>query len=99
MRGQSAFGRTCAHDRFDQTGVGAQSVSVPDIREKASIDEVQRRLARKFEHLSLDQIATAVTQAHARFEHIRVRDFVPLLVERRAGGELSRQTALAAASG
>jgi hypothetical protein len=43
------------------------------------IDEVQRRLAGKFVQLSPDQIAAAVAQVHARFEHSRVRDFVPLL--------------------
>jgi hypothetical protein len=31
-------------------------------------------------------VATAVREAHARFETSKIRDFVPLLVERRASG-------------
>ena len=61
--------------------------------EAALIDEVQQRLARKFSHLSKDQISTTVAQAHSRFEHSRVRDFVPLLVERRAKADLARAAA------
>ncbi|MBV8346686.1 MAG: hypothetical protein JOZ49_03845 [Mycolicibacterium sp.] len=78
--------------------MATQAVDVPNISEKSAIDEVQRRLARKFSHLPPDLITTAVAQAHARFEQSPVRDFVPLLVERRARQELSRQTALVAAS-
>jgi hypothetical protein len=75
------------------------SPGVRDISEKALIDEVQRRPAGKFVQLSPDQIAAAVAQVHARFEHSRVRDFVPLLVERRASRELAGQNGLVAASG
>jgi hypothetical protein len=59
--------------------------------EAALIDEVNQRLVRRFSHLPEHQISTTVAKAHARFEHSRVRDFIPLLVERRAGAELSRQ--------
>jgi hypothetical protein len=55
------------------------------------IDEVQQRLVRRFSQLPKDRISTTVVQAHARFEHSRVRDFIPLLVERRAGAELAQQ--------
>lgn len=60
--------------------------------EVASIDEVQQRLVRKFSHVPKDQITTAVARAHARFEHSRIRDFVPLLVERRARAALAELT-------
>jgi hypothetical protein len=46
--------------------------------------------------LPSDEITHAVTRAHARFTHSRVRDFIPLLVERRAGAELSRRAGLVA---
>ena len=60
--------------------------------EEALISEVQARLVAKFAQLSPDHVARAVAEAHARFEHSRVRDFVPLLVERRAGDDLFKQT-------
>jgi hypothetical protein len=66
--------------------------------EAASIDEVRERLGRRFSHIPKDQISDAVAQAHARFEHSRVRDFVPLLVERHATFALA-QVRTAAESG
>jgi hypothetical protein len=65
-----------------------QAVSVAEISESASIEEVRERLTGRFMHLPPDQISAAVTDAFARFEHSKVRDFVPLLVERRASKEL-----------
>ena len=65
--------------------------------EAASINEVRERLAGKFSHVPEDQISTTVAHAHARFEHSRVRDFIPLLVERRARAELVRALAVAEA--
>jgi len=65
--------------------------------EAASINEVRARLAGKFSHVPKDQISTTVADAHARFEHSRVRDFIPLLVERRARAELVRALAVAKA--
>ena len=62
------------------------------------IDDVQRRLARRFGQLSADAISAAVAEAHGYFEHSRVRDFIPLLVERRAAQQLSRTTDLIAAT-
>ncbi|MDT5092030.1 MAG: hypothetical protein QOH60_1393 [Mycobacterium sp.] len=53
------------------------------------MEEIRERLTGKFAQVPPDQIAGAVAQAHARFENSKVRDFVPLLVERRATRELS----------
>ena len=53
------------------------------------IDEVRQRLVRKFAHLPQDHISAAVADAYTRFTGSRVRDFVPLLVERRASQKLS----------
>ena len=61
--------------------------------EAAQIDQVRERLVRKVSHVPKDQISTTVAQAHARFEHSRVRDFIPLLVERRAHTQLAKQQA------
>lgn len=60
------------------------------------IDEVRQRLAHKFAHLEAVQVSAVVDQALARFEESSVRDFVPLLVERRASDELSRHSAVVA---
>jgi hypothetical protein len=56
-----------------------------------------KRLVRKFSHIPKDQISTTVAQAHARFEHSRVRDFKPLLVERRARVALAQMPFVAEA--
>jgi hypothetical protein len=64
--------------------------------EAALIDDVQHRLVRRFTQLPPDKITYAVARAHARFTQSRVRDFIPLLVERRAGAELSRHAELIA---
>ena len=48
--------------------------------EAALIDEVHQRLVHKFSHVPIDQISATVANAHARFEHSRVRHFIPLLV-------------------
>lgn len=61
--------------------------------ERAQIDAVQRRLAQKYEELPHDRVAAAVQRAYARFNQSTVRDFVPLLVERRAREELAKSTA------
>jgi hypothetical protein len=53
------------------------------------IDEVERRLVRKFPHLSTGLIATAVEDAHVRLQHSAITDYIPLLVERRAHNELA----------
>lgn len=52
--------------------------------EQALIDQVERRLAEKYSALAPDHVAAAVEHAYARFEDSRVRDFIPLLVERSA---------------
>jgi hypothetical protein len=64
---------------------------VPDFgSEAALIDDVRQRLLRKYRHVNEDEVFTVVAKAHAHFTDSRVRDFVPLLVERRATQELSR---------
>jgi hypothetical protein len=52
------------------------------------------RLTTRYADLPPDQVAGAVHSAHARFEQCPIREFVPLLVERRARAELSRNTGL-----
>jgi hypothetical protein len=61
--------------------------------ERAQIDAVACRLAQKFAQLPDDQVAGVVERVYARFSHSKLRDFVPLLVERRAEEELINSTA------
>jgi len=44
----------------------------------------------EYAHLPEVQVSQVITEAHNRFAGSRIRDFVPLLVERRARSELSR---------
>ena len=60
--------------------------------ERELIEEVEQRLVRKFAHLSAGLIATAVDDAYLRFESSLIRDYIPLLVERRAHNELASIT-------
>jgi hypothetical protein len=61
--------------------------------ERAQIDAVQRRLSQKYAELPHDHVAAVVQHVHAGFNQSTLRDFIPLLVERRAGEELARSTA------
>ena len=79
----------------DRPACAAQAVGVRQHTEEALIDEVQRRLARKYDQVPPDDVAAAVQRAQARFAGCPVRDFIPLLVERRAKQELFLRNAAA----
>ncbi len=57
--------------------------------ERELLDEVLQRLVGKFAQLPVGLITTAVDDAHKHFEQSVVRDFILLLVERRAYNELA----------
>jgi hypothetical protein len=59
------------------------------ISEQTMVEEVERRLAGKYADVPAERISTVVRRAYAQFEHSRIRDFVPLFVERRARAELA----------
>lgn len=56
------------------------------------IIRIERRLIAMYGHLPPDQVAGAIRNARARFEPSTVRDFIPLLIERRARAELAAAT-------
>ena len=60
--------------------------------ERAQIDAVEHRLAQKYAELPHDHVAGVVQHVYARFNQAKLRDFVPLLVERRAGEQLALST-------
>ncbi|MDL9945659.1 hypothetical protein QSJ19_08680 [Gordonia sp. ABSL11-1] len=57
--------------------------------EQQHIDEVRDRLAARFPDQPTDAVAAAVDTVYRELGDTRVRDFIPLLVERRAGAELA----------
>jgi hypothetical protein len=58
--------------------------------EWAQIDAVEHRLAQKYAALPHDHVVGVVQHVYARFHQSKLREFVPLLVERRAGEQLAR---------
>jgi hypothetical protein len=63
---------------------------MPEIDERVMVEEVERRLADSHTDIPAERINSIVQGAYAQFEHSRIRDFVPLFVERRARAELAR---------
>ncbi|MFJ2836817.1 MULTISPECIES: three-helix bundle dimerization domain-containing protein [Nocardia] len=57
--------------------------------EAQQIDEVVIRLTQRYPGIAPEYIADTVHTAYDRFADVHVRDFVPLLVERRATRSLS----------
>lgn len=55
-----------------------------EAQERQALDEVERRLAAKFPELPEQRIAEAVTDSGAKLASAKVRDFVPVLVEKEA---------------
>lgn len=53
------------------------------------VEEVERRLTDSHTDIPPERINFIVESAYAHFEHSRIRDFVPLFVERRARAELA----------
>ena len=62
--------------------------------ERVLIGDVEQRLAKKYQTLPHDHVAAVVQHAYAKFRSSRVRDFIPLLVERRANEELEELSVL-----
>ena len=58
--------------------------------EWSAIKQLVDRLRDVYSDLPADTVVTVVHQTHAKFDGHRVRDFVPLFVERGAKEELAR---------
>ena len=61
--------------------------------EARAIDDVTRRLATNYPHLDVRAIAAEVKTAHGQFAGSRIRDFIPLFVERAVRDRLAAQPA------
>jgi len=64
---------------------------------ETQLGEIQRRLLDEFPSVSPLVVDTLIRNENARFEASRIRDFVPLFVEKRARCELKTQIGLASA--
>jgi len=78
---------------LDRWSDGGNNIGMPQ-EERAVIYEVERRLAEKYAALPADHVTAVVRHAYAQFRSSRVRDFIPLLVERRADEELEELSVL-----
>ncbi|MGK2868181.1 MAG: three-helix bundle dimerization domain-containing protein [Mycobacterium sp.] len=58
------------------------------INEGEQIANVEERLVKRFTEVPADQVSATVAEAHKLFISSTVRDYVALLVERRAHAEL-----------
>ena len=58
--------------------------------EDAVISEIVERLETRFSHRSANAIRSAVAEAQEHFSRARVKDFVPLFIEREAKARLER---------
>ena len=59
-------------------------------REHAALPHITDRLRRRFPDVHADEIRRLVHSIHSEFEHSRIRDFIPILVERLARDKLER---------
>ena len=78
---------------LDHCQDGGNNIGMPQ-EERVLIGDVERRLAKKYTALPHDHVGAVVQHAYARFQSSRVRDFIPLLVERRADEELEELSVL-----
>jgi hypothetical protein len=66
----------------ESTGMGAMT-------EETQMSELIQRLNARYPRVPLDTITTVVHDTHAAFSGARIREFVPLFVERRARSALT----------
>ncbi|MEE6164627.1 MULTISPECIES: three-helix bundle dimerization domain-containing protein [unclassified Mycolicibacterium] len=62
-----------------------------DVSEQTALADIERRLTVEFPEATADAIDAAVKEAHSRFAASRIRDFVPLFVEKNARHQLSHR--------
>ncbi len=67
---------------------------VIQIDEETLLGEIQRRLLDEFPSVSPRVVDLLIRAEHARFQGSRIRDFIPLFVEKRARRDLRDRTKL-----
>jgi hypothetical protein len=58
------------------------------VAEHTALADIHRRLAAEFPHATPDDLSAAIKHAYAHFSTSPIRDFIPLLVEKRARRQL-----------
>lgn len=76
-------------------GTGLMLLVMGEKSEQLVLTEIGNRLAQEFPNIAPGLVAVAVQQAHGRFASSRIRDYVPLFVEKHARQLLANPTALA----
>jgi hypothetical protein len=61
------------------------------VSEETLLADIQQRLLDEFPDVATAAVNTLIRREHARFETSQIRDFVPLLVEKRARSELKHK--------
>ena len=61
---------------------------VIQVGEETLLTDIERRLVDEFPYVSPMVVDTLIRKEHARFKASRIRDFVPLFVEKRARRDL-----------
>jgi hypothetical protein len=61
------------------------------VSEDTLLADIECRLVDEFPHVAPAAVNTLIRQEHARFETSLIRDFIPLLVEKRARRELKHR--------
>jgi hypothetical protein len=79
-----------AEPHVDGSRRGAHSFLMPEIDEQVLIAGVERRPANTYSEIAPDRPSSAIGNAYKQFEQSPIRDFVPLLVERKARAELEK---------
>jgi hypothetical protein len=92
LKAAASLKSACAQ-RLDRCPVRGNNIGVPQ-EERALISDLERRLAEKYSALPMDHVTAVVRHAYSQFQSSRVRDFIPLLVQRRADEELEELSVL-----
>jgi hypothetical protein len=74
-----------------------KNVPMSELDETQAIDQVVDRLAERFPSLERDHIADVVDEEHRQLDEGRVRDFVPVLVEKAAKKRLKKEAKMTGA--
>ena len=72
-----------------------QTHRVIELSEQTIIDQVVMRLTSHYPTISESTVSAVVRTMHSRYDGGPLRDYVPLLVERNAKGDLDRLGAMA----
>lgn len=59
-----------------------------DLEEVRAIDELASRLRVKYPEMEPDEVRNLVVRVHRQYDGSRIRDFVPVLVEREVSDDL-----------